>query len=75
MAIEIVDFPINSMVIFHSLPEGTQGYPTIGCDDFEMARLFWFQDIKKDAATNMMLHRKHLETVKHNIHAHTHNYI
>jgi hypothetical protein len=27
MAIEIVDFPINSMVIFHSyvkLPEGTQ---------------------------------------------------
>ena len=40
-----------------------------------MARLFLFQDIKKDAATNMMLHRKHLETVEDNIHAHTHIYI
>ena len=32
MAIEIVDFPINSMVIFHSyvsLPEGTAGYSNV----------------------------------------------
>ena len=34
MTIEIVDFPINSMVIFHSyvsLPEGTVVTAVVGC--------------------------------------------